>query len=390
MKHPSVQLLEELIAIESVNPAYEGATDGECHLADFIEAHARRAGLVVQRQPVLPGRDNLIIELRGSSAANTPRPTLLFEAHMDTVALGNMPTPLVPTYADGRLYGRGACDTKGSLAAMLCALEQAVANAEQLSCDVVLCATVDEEHGFRGVLEVLELGLQVDGAVVGEPTALDIVTAHKGVCRFAVETHGKAAHSSMPDQGNSAIMQMLPVLDFITQTIEPELKWHEHPLCGAPTIVVGTIRGGTQINIVPEKCVIEVDRRVVPGENSRAVLQAFETRLGTATQGRGVQWTIQELLLDEPLDTNINSDIVVTARHAAQELSLSCEVRGVPYGSDASKLQAYGGIPSIVFGPGSIAQAHSRTEYVAVSEVEQAFQFYSRLMQTFGAKGTAE
>jgi len=380
MNHSALSLLEQLTAIESVNPHFTGGSRGESEVADFLEARCRANGIECRRQTVLPGRDNVIIEVRGGK----PRPTLLFEAHMDTVPPGNMVEAFTPIYRDGRLYGRGACDTKGSLAAMLAALEQAAGEPASLPCDIVLCAAVDEEYQFRGVMSLLDLGLQVDGAVVGEPTDLSIVVAHKGVCRFAVTTHGKAAHSSMPHLGISAIAGMRPVLDFINDTIEPELSRQAHPLCGAATVVIGTIKGGTQINIVPDRCEIEVDRRVLPGENSRAVLRDFETRLCEVLRSRGIEFSVRELLLDEPLATPSDAAIVSCARRGAATLGLPTKAIGVPYGSDASKLQAYGGIPSIVYGPGSIGQAHSDAEFVPIDEVEQATAFYLELMRTFG------
>jgi acetylornithine deacetylase len=304
---------------------------------------------------------------------------------MDTVGLGSMQNPLQPIERDGKLFGRGSVDNKACLAGMLWALEEAAARKMELPCDVVLAATVDEEHRFLGVLRLLEAGLHFDGAVVGEATQMQIVVAHKGVCRFAVQTHGRAAHSSLPHEGDSAISQMRKVLDFIADEIEPELSEHNHPLCGAPTIVVGTINGGTQINIVPERCEIQVDRRVIPGENSRAVLQDFEKRLREFTKDSGVKFSIHELLLDNPLDTASGELIVREAQKVAAQLGFSTEIFGVPYGSDASKLQSLGDIPTIVFGPGSIAQAHTTEEFVPIAEVQQAAAFYLRLMQNFGA-----
>jgi acetylornithine deacetylase len=383
MNHPSLKILEELIAIESVNPALEANASGEKNITSYLEARCKNSDLKTTRQSVLEGRDNLLIELRAPS--EKPRPTLLFEAHTDTVGLGSMPDPLQPIYRDGKLFGRGSCDNKACLAAMLWALEEAAAQKMELPCDVVLAATADEEHRFRGVLRLLEAGLNFSGAVVGEATQMQIIIAHKGVCRFAVETRGRAAHSSLPHEGDSAISQMRKVLDFIADEIEPELSKQNHPLCGAPTIVVGTIHGGTQINIVPERCEIQVDRRVVPGENSRAVLADFENRLRNFTKSSGVRFSIHELLLDNPLDTSRDEAVVAAAQKVAAQLGFSTGLFGVPYGSDASKLQSLGDIPTIVFGPGSIAQAHTAEEFVPVEEVGQAAEFYLRLMQNFAA-----
>ena len=379
-KHPTLAILEDLIALQSVNPVYGDDACGEKEVAEYIEQRCKRAGLSVSRQQVLPGRDNLIVELR----VGKPESTLLFEAHMDTASIGSMVDPLRPTYVGDRLYGRGACDTKGALAGMIYAMEEAAKEPEQLASDLVLCASVDEEHAYRGVLAFLDLNIPVAGAVVGEPTELGIVIAHKGCIRFAVNTHGKAAHSSVPYEGNNAIYQMAHILRFIHEEAEPRLAPMWHPLCGAPSIVVGTIHGGHQVNIVPESCVIEVDRRIVAGEDPEQVLFDLEHELRTYIDDHDINVSVEKLLLDWPLDTSPDAGVVRHAQRVARSLELNATLCGVPYGSDASKLQHRQGIPSIVYGPGSIAQAHARDEWVSVKQVEQAAAFYTEVARTFG------
>lgn len=379
-RHPALRILEDMIRIQSVNPHFDAGGLGEGAMADYIEHRCEAAGLKVTRQTVFPGRDNLIIELR----VGKPDKTLLFEAHMDTVTLGAMENALEPVYRDGRLYGRGACDTKGSLAGMLYAMERCSEQPELAGGDLILCASVDEEHAYRGLLAFLELDIPIAGAVVGEPTELGITVANKGCVRAALTTHGKAAHSSMPAEGDSAIIQMMRVVRFIHEDLEPELAAKAHPLCGSPTIVVGTIRGGTQINIVPDRCVIEIDRRLIPGERPEIVERELIERLERELASEGVKLTVERLLLDWALDTPEDALIVKAAREAASGIGLSDRLRGVTYGCDASKLQELRGIPSIVYGPGSIAEAHTNHEWVPVSDVEHAAEFYLQLARTFG------
>lgn len=382
MSHPAVAILEDLIAIQSVNPALEAGGRGETGMADYLEQRCRSNGLQVSRQTVLPGRDNVIIEVR----TDKPDRTLLFESHMDTVGLGTMDDPNTPIHRDGRLYGRGSCDTKATMAGMLYAMEQAAANPAELPGDLVMCAAIDEEYQFRGVLKYAqELAYPVAGAIVGEPTDLRIIIAHKGIARYAIRTHGRAAHSSTPREGNSAIFQMAEVLRVVREVAEPQLAVRSHPLCGAPTMVVGMIQGGTQVNIVPETCEIQIDRRVIPGENSRTAMLEFESLLRDVVAERGVEFTLHELLLDNPLDTDADAQVVHCAQAVAGELGLSTETMGVPYGTDASKLNDICGIPTIVYGPGSIKLAHTREEYVPVAEVEQAAAFYLGMARTFGS-----
>lgn len=379
-KHPALIILEELIAIQSVNPQYDPDAAGESAIADYVEAKFRRAGLKVTRQEVLTGRSNIIAELR----VGKPEQTLLLEAHMDTVSLGSMLNPLQPTYKGERLYGRGACDTKGSLAGMLWALEQCVLHREELSCDVVLCASVDEEYQFRGLRSFMELDMPVKGAIVGEPTELRIVTAHKGCMRCAVTTYGKAAHTSVASEGVNAIYSMAKLITYIEEHIGAGLTEISHPLCGAPSLAVSVIQGGEQVNIVPERCEIWIDRRVNPGEHPQEVLQQFELELRSYADQFGIKVSVRELLLDPPLNTAPESEIAACAADVARGMKLQEAYFGVPYGSNASKLQNWKGIPSIVYGPGSIHQAHSDEEYVPIHEVAQAAQFYYNMAMQFG------
>jgi len=380
MKHPALELLEALIRIPSVNPSYGEGAEGEAELSRFVERYFDGRGLAVTRQRVFEGRDNVVVELR----TGHPEAALLFEAHMDTVSLGTMKRALEPTYRDGRLYGRGACDTKGSLAAMMYALAECAKRPELLSCDVILCASVDEEHRFRGVLRYLEDRPSVAAAVVGEPTKLRIVAAHKGCVRFAVHTHGKAAHSSVPEEGDNAIVRMAEVIRFLNERLAPPLAEKVDPLCGPATLSIGTIRGGKQINIVPDRCTIEVDRRIVPGENPHRVYEDIAAAFEEAFAREPDSYSIEPLLLDWALDTPPGGAFVSFARDAASRLGFDAGVYGETYGSDASKLQGIGGIPSIVYGPGSIAQAHSSEEWVAADEVERAARFYLELARGFG------
>ncbi|WP_217591697.1 M20 family metallopeptidase [Cohnella sp. GbtcB17] len=371
--HPAVRILDDLVRIQSVNPHYGEGARGERDVADYIEARMRKAGLKVTRQPVAEGRDNIIAELR----VGKPESALLFEAHMDTVSIGSMDDALTPIYRDGKMYGRGACDTKGALAGMIHMMERCAAHPERLNADIVFCASVDEEYAYQGLRAFISLDMPLTGAVVGEPTELGIVVEHKGCSRFSVRTFGVAAHSSVPHEGTNAIYAMMDVVRHVREKGEPELEQTSSALCGNPTIVVSTVSGGSQINIVPEACEIRIDRRIVPGEDPERVLAEFERELRASLPG--VRLSVEPLLLDPALHTPHNAAVVHTARRIAESLALSPVLRGVSYGSNASKLQAWKGIPSIVYGPGSIAQAHSAQEWVSVAEVVQAAEFYYQL-----------
>ena len=394
-----LEILEDLIALPSVNPALDADGAGEDGVARYVEAFclgvnqrvatesatssARAASLEISRQSVLPGRDNVIVRLD----LGLPL-TLLFEAHMDTVPAGEMPNAFVPRLEAGLLYGRGTCDTKATLAGMLTALEDAAFHPEELTCNVLLCCAVDEEHGAKGIAALVQSGHVIDGAVVGEPTELRLVIAHKGCSRFVVRTVGKAAHTSVPHQGESAILRMARVLDFIRNQYQPELDAKSHPLCGSPTLAIGTIHGGTAINIVPDRCEIQLDRRLIPGEEAAAVMHDFARSLTHYLGPSDPPPEIRPLLLDPPLNTSPDAAVVRAAARVLEAMGLDAACAGVPYGSDASKLQGLQGVPTIVFGPGSIAQAHTANEYVPLSEVELAARFYRQLTRSFGREPT--
>ena len=378
-----VRLLCDLVAIESVNPAYLGGTRGEAAIADYVEEYCRRLGLDVARQAVLPGRDNVVAELRVPGASGT----ILFEAHLDTVALEPMgERALRPEVRGGNVYGRGACDTKGSLAAMLVALDQLRAEARDLRVNVVLLAAVDEEYRYRGVLRFLEDHRPVQAAIVGEPTDLQIVVAHKGCVRLRISTLGRAAHSSRPEDGENAIDHMAEVLLGLRR-LHRQLRQRSHPLVGSPTLSVGRIWGGTGGNIVPDRCTIEIDRRTIPGEEHQAIIAEFDASLAeVAAAHPTIRFEREEpYLADWALDTPLDAPVVVAVRRACQELELDDSAVGVAYGTDASKLWALGRVPSVVLGPGSIAQAHTGDEHVPIAQLVTASALYHRSVRQFGA-----
>lgn len=356
---PVLNTLSDLIRINSVNPAYECGVP-EAEIQRYVLEFFRSRGIDAFEQEVFPGRPNVV----GRVPGRLPGRRLVFEAHCDTAGISGMSIPpFVPELRGDRLYGRGSCDTKAGLAAMM----HALAEVKSPPCEIWVVSAMDEEHSFRGVLRLCE-GLRADGAVVSEPTSMRAVVATKGVLRWRIVTHGKAAHSSKPHLGVNAIYGMACVLAELEQENE-RLAAVRHPLVGPGTLSVGLIGGGTQVNVVPERCWIEVDRRLIPGEDPDRAYAEYRDRLGVEFEPPSIS--------DIPLDTAPGSAI---ARLACETLGTPPE--GVPYGSDASKLSR-AGIPSIVLGPGSIDQAHTADEWVAVDEVEQATHIYRRIMENF-------
>jgi acetylornithine deacetylase len=373
MRSPA-SLLQQLVRIPSVNPR-DRDEPAESAIADYVTRWSADAGLEVELQPVLPGRPNVLVRLPGRDRSRT----LLLEAHLDTVEVEGMTVePFGGEIRDGRLYGRGACDTKASLAAMLTAIAE-LKRSGSSPIDVLLAATMDEEYGYRGVSAVIGRGERFAAAIVGEPTDLDLVTAHKGSARFRVTTRGRACHSSMPWAGDNAILRMADVLQFVRREIEPEAAARTHPRVGPATFCVSLISGGIAVNTVPATCTITVDRRTLPGEEPRAVWEEYRRRLEALAPG---QITVHEPMLDFAMDTDPAEPIVQTLAAAVRGTGRPAEIRGVNYGTDASKL-ARAGVPAVVFGPGSIAEAHSAGEYVELSQVESAAAILIETIRTF-------
>lgn len=375
-----VVLLSDLVAIESVNPAYQGGTRGEGAVAEYVAQYLRAIGIEPEFQNVLPPRANVLGRLRGNGQA-----TLIFEAHMDTVALAPMPDALTPKLRDGKLYGRGACDDKASLAAMLYALKLLREYGGGQHADILLAAVVDEEVAYRGVLKLVESNPHAQGAVVGEPTNLIPVITTKGVVRCRIRTVGRAAHTARMDEGNNAIYQMMRVIDALRAAIEPRLPARAIPRLGAPTFCVSTIRGGIQVNMVPDECVVEIDRRIVPGETPAQVLQEIDSVLNEL-RAHEPTFHIERLepdLIDFSLDTPRGAKIARTARAACETIRGETDFGAVGYGSDASKLAELAHIPGIVLGPGDIAQAHTADEWVEIAQVMQAAEIYAQLAVEF-------
>lgn len=373
-------LLADLVAIESVNPAYKGGERGEIAVGEYVADYIRKLGIEPEFQPVLPGRPNILGRLQGAHDA-----CLIFEAHMDTVTADPMPDAFTPFVREGRLYGRGACDDKASLAAMMYALKLLKEHAAGGHATVLLAAVIDEEVAYRGVLKLAESKPRAQGAVVGEPTNLVPVIAHKGVVRFRIRTRGRAVHTSRMQEGINAIYQMVDVIRALREQVEPRLSARALPRLGAPTLCVSVIHGGLQVNMVPDECVIEIDRRTVPGETADEALAEIDAALDSVRQ-REPSYRIERLapdLLDYALDTPRGAKIAQVARKACETIRGETEFGTAPYGSDASKLAELAHIPSIVLGPGDIAQAHTGDEWVELMQVAQAAEIYAQLAVEF-------
>ncbi len=379
-----IHTLAELIRINSVNSAYEGGP-GEGEIAAWVRRFFEERRIEVWEQEVFPGRPNVIARLPGRDSSRR----VILEAHMDTVSVKGMTIPpFEPRIENGKMFGRGSCDTKAGLAAMMHAVASLAAEGLQPPCEVWLAAVVDEEFSYRGVVKLcerLEEGSRPDcsAALVAEPTGLRAVIASKGVLRWRIIVRGKSAHSSKPHLGVNAINHMARVILMLEED-HLRLAAREHPLLGPATCNVGVIRGGVQVNFVPDQCAIEIDRRLLPGERVESVLAHYQSLLDALMGAHPALDAFMEspMLTDEALDTPADSAPAQLAIQLLKEAGLDSTLCGVPFGSDASKLSRVG-IPSLIFGPGSINQAHAAVEFVELQQVQSACEFYRNFLLRF-------
>ncbi len=371
--------LAELVAINSVNPEWHGP--GEERVVHFIQQFFARFGIETWTRQVLPNRCNVYARLPGRDVARC----LILEAHMDTVSADGMDIPAFDADVhDGKLWGRGACDVKAGLAAMMHAVVEVKQSGRLPACEILFAAVIDEEHLYRGVLSLIDELARWPAnsqfsAVVAEPTECRIATTNKGVLRWTIQTIGRAAHSSKPELGRNAILDTVPIIQALQ---EESLKLSEvnHPRVGCPSLCISMIQGGRQINFVPDQCTISIDRRLNPGECAQLVLNNYQRLLETLP---GISFQMSApLIVDEAMDTSDTQLVVQAAIRAAEHLGLNGHPCGVPFGCDATKLSR-AGVPSIIFGPGSIDRAHGAIEYVEIDQVLAAQAFYRNLIEEF-------
>ncbi len=368
------KLLRELISLPSVNPAFLPPNDGnagERRVAEFLASTAASAGLTVEFLKALPQRSNLLVTL---TPRGEVRQRVLLAPHLDTV--NGSADQFVPRKTGGRLYGRGACDTKGSVAAMMSAFcEMARQGRRPANTEILFVGLVDEENKQCGSRALAASGFKADLAIIGEPTQLRLVTAHKGSLWMRFETKGRSAHGARPELGRNAVHEMSKIVDRLETDYAADLKRKRHPLLGQATVNVGVIRGGTQPNIVPDQCSILVDRRTLPGETEQSVRDEIQRLLSRAG--------LQAVCADDkaapcrPLETDSSLPLVADCLKILGQR----QPGGVHYFSDAAVLSE-GGIPSVVFGPGDIAQGHTADEWVEIAQLEKAKDFFVRFLRS--------
>lgn len=373
------KLTAELVAIPSMNPLDGpiGNGRGEGDVAAFVASRLEEAGIDVELREGAPGRPSVVARIPGQS-----EDAVWFDSHLDTVSVEGMAfEPFEGRIEGDTLFGRGSADDKGSVAAMMAAAMAVAKSGETPPATVIFTATADEEYRMSGMLGLLESGLTARAGIVGEPSGLEIVIAHKGVARFTVSTSGKAVHSSRPEDGVNAIYRMGKVLAAIEAYAKGGVGRETHPMLGKATLSVGVVRGGEFVNVVPDRCEIDVDRRLLPDEDGRRAVSTVREYLANALQDDvGLKVAAPSLVVPA---MSIISDhpLVQAVASVVREVTGKAPLNGMQGTTHAGQM-AGAGIPAIVFGPGRMGQAHTAAEELDLNQLEQAAAVYEKLMRS--------
>ncbi|HAI14751.1 MAG TPA: hypothetical protein DCM28_23800 [Phycisphaerales bacterium] len=372
-------LLQSMVQIPSVNPAACGNPTSESRLLEHNQRLAESMGFKTKHLPIKDRAGNLLITHR----VNDSDHWLLFESHMDTVSeKGMVVDPFGGMVEDDKLFGRGSCDTKGTGAAMLWAMYQ-YAKQDQQANNIALLFAQDEEYGMTGVRYFIKdhlptLNMKLRGVIVGEPTMCRPIYAHNGCLRVVIKTKGRSAHSSTPHLGHSAISDMVRIVDLLESQYIPSLN-ATHEMTGKAQASINLITGGSQINIIPDSCEIQMDRRIVPGEEPRAVYGQISTLLEENLPG--LDWQMDSSFLTPPLPPALDKTLLHTVQKVLDVIGLDSKPLGAAYATDAGDLGS-NGIPTLVLGPGDIAQAHTKDEWISLEQLQLGVSVYQKIMSS--------
>lgn len=373
----AVSLVQDMVAIPSVNPMgrdVKGDIYFEAGIAEFVEEQMKKLQLETEVWEVREGRPNVVglWEQKG-------KPLLLLDSHLDTVPVEGMQNPFDPVLKDNQIFGRGSCDTKSTMSMFLTAIEELMSEGKKPEWSVLVAGTIDEELHAIGAHALTEKDYKIDFAILGEPTELNIIHAHKGCVRFHIETFGKSCHSSLPELGKNAFYTMAKIISSIEKlglNVLPKIK---HPELGSPTINPGTIKGGMSVNAVPDHCVLDIDVRTLPGQSVEEVFT----------------WVREGLKDVDPTDYKINSphlDAIAMYTDKNSKLSQSFQTcchkhhagtkfEVATYATDAQALEPVG-IKSLVFGPGTIKVAHTINEFLPIKELDSSIRIMKEFLMT--------
>ncbi|HUH12472.1 MAG TPA: M20/M25/M40 family metallo-hydrolase [Longimicrobiales bacterium] len=372
--------LRALVRTPSINPSVDPDGEGESEAAAYVAGAMEGLGLDVARLETEPGRTSVVATLRGTGGGRS----LMLNGHLDTVGVRGMPDPFSADLRDGRLYGRGAYDMKGAVAACMAAM-RALSAGERPAGDVILTAVADEEHASAGTAQVLKHH-RTDGCIVTEPTQLELCIAHKGFVWVRVETRGRAAHGSRHREGIDANVRMGRVLRELEHLCERVVSGPTHPLLGPPSLHAATLRGGTGISTYAARCVLEIERRTLPGETPEQVMAEMDELLERLrAEDPDLEVGAELLLAREPFQVAEDAPLPrLVAREAARATGAPVRVRGETYWMDAA-LTAAAGIETVVIGPRGEG-AHAAEEWVDVESLVTLADILAGSARAYGSE----
>lgn len=374
-----IKLTADMIKIES----YAGVKNQETGVALYIKKVLDKYGIPCCVKEVADGRCNLIAEIDSCK----PGKTLMLNGHMDTVKADGMEGAFEPRIIDGKLYGRGASDMKGPVASMIGAMI-ALKETEALEeGKVVFTAVVDEEHKSIGTIDLLESGITADGAIVGEPTELQVCTAHRGLEWFQFHFIGKAVHGGAQREGINAIQKAVSFINALESDLMPQVFSRKHPLLREATLNYGVIHGGTQLSTVAGECDLYVDRRYLPYETYDEMTAEFKALLDKLASEDPKfkcemkvmdESVMKEGYVHEPMETDLDDPLVLTIKDSVRGVLAEEPVMSFfPAWTDGGLLRSYGNIPTVVLGPGLIECCHALNEYIPVEHLKKASLIYA-------------
>ena len=404
MNSEVVELCRRMVAEASVNPQDTDRLDfpyGESRMAALVADWLKKAGLEVQIQQVRVGRENVLAMATGKDTSKT----LLLSAHMDTVDVKDMVIePFDPQIREGRIYGRGTCDDKGPLAAMMIAFRDRV-RAGNLPCNLALLASCGEEYDMTGSryfaehwADISAGGSKLYAAIMAEPTELKAVVAHKGVVRLRISSRGKSAHSSMPALGKNAIYQMARALTAVEEFGCELAERPGHPRLKTETLSATIVKGGQQINVIPDRCEARIDWRILPGRSPKQCRDELEAVLTAKLRGGDdppLTWgagrsdepvKVEIINAYEPMETKADHPIVKSLLLAAEKTIGESEAIVVGYATDASAFSQLN-IPTPIIGPGCPIQAHTQDEFIEIKQLEKGLATYKLFLEGFNLQG---
>jgi acetylornithine deacetylase len=372
----AVALTRALVKIDSRNPTLSADGPGERNVAVALGRALEEWGFSVELQNSGSDRPNLIARIGPSGA-----PAIMFAGHLDTVGVEGMThNPFSADIANGKLYGRGSCDMKSGVAAMCSAAFGAYRRLDRKAKrQIIIAAVTDEEYESLGMRALLDTGIKAEYAVLTEPTRLAICPAHRGFVWSEIEFTGRAAHGSRWDIGIDAIRHAGLVLAEIDELDAVGLQDTKHALLGRGSIHASTIVGGIGMSTYPDKCILRVERRTIPGESAEKSLSELNQVCDRVRARRPeLNATVRLIAAQEPSDVAVDAPVVKSLIHALAAENLPTPIEGLSAWTDAALLNA-AGIPAVCFGPGDIALAHSAEEFVSVDEIEKATRVLTRV-----------